>query len=103
MSVSWERDVRVGRLRGRHLPGGHAWPAAQTQAGRCARPARAASLTTLQMGHPDSRPLDVTWSCLIPEGVCCGRVTSTLTQVDPPLKALGWDQCTQEEAFGSGF
>lgn len=30
-------------------------------------------------------------------------MTSTLTQVDLPLKALGWGQWTQEVAFGSGF
>lgn len=33
---------------------------------------RAQPHTTLQMGRPDSQPLDMTWSCLIPEGICCG-------------------------------
>lgn len=69
---------------------------------RCARPTCAASLITLQMGHPDSRPLNVTWSCLVPEDICSGRVTSTLTQVHSLLKTLRWDQWTQEVVFGSG-
>ena len=81
-------------LRARAVAGGGAcWVATplhgQLPRGRQATVPGQASLTTLQMGHPDSQPLDVTWSCLIPEGVCCGRVTVTPPRVDLPLKALG--------------
>lgn len=68
-----------------HMPRG-------PEADGCARPTCRTSFITLQIGGPDSQLLDVTCSCLIPEDICCGRVTSTLIQANLPLKAGGRTQ-----------
>lgn len=98
VSVSWDREVRVGLL-GEGVPAifGHpTWPCPHMprgpEADGCARPTCRTSFITLQIGGPDSQLLDVTCSCLIPEDICCGRVTSTLIQANLPLKAGGRTQ-----------
>ena len=71
VSGSWGRSVRAGLLR-EEVPTLFGCLTSGTTPACPAplRPECPASLVTLQMGLPDSQPLDVTCSCLIPEGIC---------------------------------
>ena len=98
--MSWERDVRAGQWEAPPPPPHPVWP----------RPRMSSSPEAGQPPSPARRRVALTHDHWLRPGVVSFQKIPAMTErpqhlprVDLPLKACGWDQWTQEVAFGSGF